>query len=75
MSEKGPVKKVKIGGIEAAVWQNESKEGKKFFTTTLDRSYKVGEEWKKTNSLRDSDLPKAILALQEAYHFVALKGE
>ncbi|VVB76221.1 Uncharacterised protein [uncultured archaeon] len=72
---KGPVKKVKIGGIEAAVWENSSKEGKKFFTTTMERSYKVGEEWKKTSSLRDSDLPKAILALQEAYHFVALKGE
>ncbi len=72
---RGPVKKVKIGGVEAAVWENSSKEGKKFFTTTMERSYKVGEEWKKTSSLRDSDLPKAILALQEAYHFVALKGE
>ena len=75
MTGKGPVKKVKIGGIEVAVWQNESKDKKVFFTTTLERSYKVGEDWKKTNSLRDSDLPKAILALQEAYHFVALKGE
>ncbi len=73
MSEKGPVKKVKIGGIEAAIWENSSKDGKKFFTTTMERNYKVGEEWKKTNSLRDSDLPKAILALQEAYHFVSVK--
>jgi len=71
--EKGPVKKVRIGGIEVAVWENSSKEGKKFFTTTLDRSYKAGTEWKKTNSLRVSDLPKAILALQEAFHFTVLK--
>ena len=68
-----PVKKVKIGGIEVAVWENKSEKGNKFYNTTLERSYKVGEEWKKTTSLRDSDLPRAILALQEAYHFVSLK--
>lgn len=68
-----PVKKVKIGGIEAAVWENSSKDGKKFFTTTMERNYKIGEEWKKTSSLRDNDLPKAILALQKAYDFVAIK--
>ena len=70
---RGPVKKVKVGAIEVAVWENSSKDGKKFFTTTMDRSYKMGEEWKKTGSLRNEDLPKAILALQEAYHFVAVK--
>ena len=72
-SNSGPVKKVKVGAVEVAVWENSSKEGKKFFTTTMERNYKTGEEWKKTNSLRMDDLPKAILALQEAYHFVAIK--
>jgi hypothetical protein len=71
----GPVKKVKVGAVEVAVWENSSKEGKKFFTTTMERNYKTGEEWKKTNSLRMDDLPKAILALQEAYHFVAIKEQ
>jgi hypothetical protein len=68
-----PVKSLKVGSVEVAVWENSSKEGRKFYTTTLDRNYKAGEEWKKTGSLRDNDLPKAILALQEAYHFVSLK--
>jgi len=70
-----PVKKVKVGAVEVAVWENSSKEGRKFFTTTMDRTYKVGEEWKKTGSLRADDLPKAILALQEAFHFVAIKAD
>jgi hypothetical protein len=70
-----PVKKVKIGGIEVAVWQNTSKEGNTFFTTTMERNYKDGEEWKKTSSLRDNDLPKAVLALQKAYEFVSIKQE
>ncbi len=69
-----PVKSVKLGGIEVAVWENSSKEGNKFFTTTIERNYKDGEAWKKTNSLRNDDLPKAILALQEAYHFVSVKN-
>ncbi|MCX6803220.1 MAG: hypothetical protein NTY48_01465 [Candidatus Diapherotrites archaeon] len=68
-----PVKSVKVGSVEVAVWENSSKDGKKFYTTTLDRNYKTGEEWKKTNSLNNDDLPKAILALQEAFHFVSLK--
>ena len=36
---------------------------------------KDGEEWKKTNSLRSTDLPKAILALQKAFEFTMLKEE
>ncbi len=69
-----PVKSVKVGAIEVAVWENSSKDGNKFYTTTIERNYKNGEEWKKTSSLRNDDLPKAILALQEAYHFVAVKS-
>ena len=70
-----PVKKIKIGGIEIAVWENQSKEGNKFFTTTMERNYKDGEDWKKTNSLRVNDLPKAILALQKAFEFTSIKEE
>ena len=70
-----PVKKVKIGGIEVAVWENTSSDGNKFFTTTMERNYKDGEDWKKTNSLRVNDLPKAILDLQKAYEFTAIKEE
>ncbi len=68
-----PVKKIKIGGIEVAVWKNTSKEGNDFFTTTMERNYKDGEDWKKTNSLRDNDLPKAMLALQKAFEYVSIK--
>ena len=70
-----PVKKIKVGGIEAAVWENTSKEGNKYYTTTMERNYKDGEEWKKTGSLRSNDLPKAILALQKAFEFSAIKEE
>lgn len=70
-----PVKKVKIKGVELAVWENESKEGNKFYNVSMERNYKDGEEWKKTNSLRENDIPKAILALQKAYEFMTIKEE
>jgi len=63
---KAPVDKVKIGGVSCDTWENDG-EHSKFYTHTLQRSYKQGSEWKHTNSLRTQDLPKAILALQKAY--------
>jgi len=70
-----PVKKFAVGGIQAAVWQNESKEGAQFNTISLDRRYKAKDnEWKSSNSFKMNDLPKAILALQKAYEYLALKS-
>ena len=69
-----PVKKFSVGGIQIAIWENESKEGAKFNTVTLARVYKdKKDEWKNTGSLRTNDLPKAALGLQKAYEFLAVK--
>lgn len=62
----GPINKIKIGGVTVDTWKNAG-EHADFFTHSLQRSYKQGNEWKNTNSLRTQDLPKAILALQKAY--------
>ena len=62
---KGPVGKIKCGGVTVSVWENKG-EHSTFNTYSLQRSYKDGEEWKNTTSLREGDLPKAILAYQEA---------
>ena len=69
-----PIKKFSVGGVQLAVWQNEGKEGNQFYTVSLDRRYKdKDDEWKSSNSYKKNDLPKAILALQKAYEFLALK--
>ena len=70
---KSPVAKFSAGGIQAAVWENEGKEGSSYNTVTMDKRYKSGDEWKSTKSLRANDLPKAILVLQKAYEYTALK--
>ena len=71
-----PIKKFQVGGVSAAVWENESQtpEGSPYQTVSLQKRFKdKNDEWKSSNSMRVSDLPKAILALQKAYEFVALK--
>ena len=68
-----PVKKFNVGAVQAAVWNNDSKEGKQFFSISFDKRYKDKEgNWKSSNSLKTVDLPKAILALQKAFEYVSL---
>jgi len=69
-----PIKKFAAGGIQVAVWENQGKEGNSYYTVSIDRRYKdKNDEWKSSNSLKMNDLPKAILALEKAYEFMALK--
>jgi hypothetical protein len=63
---------IRVGGVEATIWKNVYGE-KTSFSVTLQRSYKdKSGEWKTTYSLRQNDLPKALLALQKAFEHVAL---
>ena len=69
-----PTKKFSVGAVQVAVWENEGKEGKSYYSVSFERRYKdKNDEWKSTSSLKANDLPKAILALQKAYEFVSLK--
>lgn len=74
-----PTNRIQVGNISVSVWNNESKtkEGKEFtFTTfTLQRGYQKDGQWENTNILRKADLPKAILALEEAFKMSVMKGE
>ena len=72
--QKAPEAKFVVGTVQVAVWENDGKEGT-FNTISIDRSYKTGEDWKHTHSLRVNDIPKAILALQKSYEHLALKEQ
>jgi hypothetical protein len=74
-----PIKKFKAGAISAAVWENQAQNNKgeviSFKSISFDRNYKdANGEWQKTNSLRTSDIPKAVLVLSKAYEFLALNN-
>jgi len=67
-----PIKKFKIGNIEAAIWSNkrETDSGQmEFKTVSLSRSFKKKDEdiWRNESiSLRRQDLTKILLVVQKA---------
>lgn len=71
-----PEKRIKVGPISATIWKNSqsAKGGKEFdfYSVTLDRNYTDDSgSWKATNSYRLTDLPKAALALNKAFEYLA----
>ena len=67
-------KKINSGVIEVTIWNNE-KDNKTFHSVSINKRYKTKEgSWKNTSSFSESDLPRASLALQKAYEFLALRG-
>jgi len=55
-SRKPPVHEVRIKQIRAVVWENDSDEQGRWFSVTISRSYKQGEEWKTATSFGRDDL-------------------
>lgn len=72
-----PEKKFRIGPISATIWKNQTeKNGSivEYRTVSFERSYQnKNGDWANTNSLRVNDLPKAVLVLQKAYEYLAIK--
>jgi len=52
-----PVETVRIGGIVAAIWTNETKDGRVLFNTTVERLYlDENGDWKSSSSFGRDDL-------------------
>lgn len=72
-----PVRKFVVGNVSASIWKNTIEvKGEKVETlkTSLQKSYKDKDgNWQNTNSLDVQDLPKARLALLEAYKSMTVK--
>jgi len=70
-----PEKKFSCGSISASIWANTkvvTGETVKFYSVTINKAYKEGDEWKHTNSFNIEDLPKAALVANEAYKYIRL---
>jgi len=66
-----PAFEQRLGAIKATVWANQN-DGKTFYSTSIVRSYKDGEEWKETTSFGRDDLPKVQILAQKAYEFICI---
>ena len=69
-----PEKTVRCGGIQLAIWSNETSKGT-FQSVTIDKSYKDGETWKRTKSFKPSDLVKLQLGLNKVLEYLYLKPD
>lgn len=60
-----PTNRYKEGAVEVTEWTNSGKNGE-FKTFTIQRTYKDGEEFKQTNSMKLEDLVKLKKAIDLA---------
>lgn len=71
---KVPDKKFKAGGLTATVWKSISQKGTTYYNVQLGKSYKDKDNnWKTTSSLRENEVPKAMVLLQKAYEYVIMQ--
>jgi len=71
-----PVAVFRAGGISATVWANEAeKNGARvtMHSVQVERTYKVGEEYKTTSSFGVQDLPRVELVAARAFEWLVLK--
>lgn len=72
MSKHKPKYSLRVGCINVAVWEK-ARKSDVVRNTTIDKSYKQGEEWKKTKSYKVADIPKIILGLERATEYLFLE--
>ena len=78
MEGKKPIKVFKAGGIRAAIWENTvTRNGNQVtvHSVQIDRTYKDGEEFKRTSRFNVADLPKVQLVAGKAFEFLGLNSE
>ena len=76
MSDKArPAHKIQHRGIAVTIWKNEGKNGP-FYSVTLSRRYKQGDEWKESSSYDEDDLLLLTELLTEAHAWIrqAVRG-
>jgi len=62
-----PLTKIRIGSVTAAVWKADTG----FYSVTLQKSYKEGDEWRNTDYLGHGDLLNAAKVLERAENYIS----
>ena len=62
-----PAAKIRDGSLEVSIWKNETEKGIRYTVDGITRSYKLGDEWKKTKSLSNGEILRSARLLELAY--------
>ena len=76
MTMSKPEKKFRCGPITASIFaEARVVDGQmvKFYSTSIDKAYKDGDQWKHTTSFAAEDLPKVALLATEVYRHLRVK--
>lgn len=52
-----PIWEKRMGRITCSVWQHENDKGKKWYSVSISRIYRVNDEWRRSSSYSLNDLP------------------
>ena len=69
-----PAHVVRLGKIQACVWANETKNGRRY-NTTASRLYLENGEWKRSDSFGRDELLTAARAFESAYDWIWSQGK
>lgn len=61
-----PIHKIKVGLVQASIWERSTDKGHSFLTVTFSNSYKKGEEWKNGHSYQTQEIDNLIDAATDA---------
>jgi hypothetical protein len=69
-----PIHELRLGGVKAAIWENQSAKTGTWYSVTFVRLYKQGESWKRSESFGSSELPLISKIADMATQWIQLKG-
>ena len=64
-----PVHQIRLGRIRAAIWENETQNGK-WYNVTVTRIFKDGEEWRDSSSFGRDDLPLVAKVVDRCHSWI-----
>ena len=70
MANKKPVFEIRLGMIQAAIWENSSGPHRTWLSVTVSRFYKDDGGWKNSSSFGRDDLPVVVKAMEMAYAWI-----
>lgn len=70
-----PIKTVRAGNVRAAIWANVAEDDRTYYSVTVTRSYRDGEEWKDSTVFGKDELPRVELVTRKAYEYISLNAE
>lgn len=72
MAKNKPEHTINVGLVQITIWNNKTDKGS-FKTITINRSYKDGDDWKTTNSLKANDLSLVEVGVRKALEYIYLR--